>query len=135
SYDQTTKLWNVERGKLVATLPARGGGVEKVAFLGPQGHGQLITLIDDATTQRWDFDSIGQRDESTTLSGHDRPISVVAFAPQRRLVISSSADRTIRTWDLETGRPGRVFRGHDSNVHRAGISPDEKVIAWGGGGG
>ena len=131
SEDQTTKLWDLERGKLLATLPGRGADVEKVAFLGPQGHGQLITISHNDTTQRWDFDSIGQRDELVTLSGHDRPISGVAFGPQRRLVISSSADKTIRTWDLETRRPVRVFSGHESNVYTARISPDEKLIASG----
>jgi WD40 repeat protein len=131
SEDGTTKLWNVERGKLLATLPGRGADVEKVAFLGPHGHGQLITGSGDGTTQRWDFDSIGQRDELVTLSGHDRATSVVAFGSQRRLVISSSADKTIRTWDLETRQPVRVFSGHESNVYTARISPDEKVIASG----
>jgi WD40 repeat protein len=131
SEDQTTKLWNVERGKLIATLPPRGEGVEKVAFLGSQGHGQLITVIGDATTQRWDFDNIGQRDESVSLNGHDRPISAIAFAPQRRLVVSSSADKTIRTWDLETRRPIQLLLGHESNVATARVSPNEKVIASG----
>jgi WD40 repeat protein len=131
SEDKTTKLWNVERGTLLATLPARGRAVEKVAFLGPRGHGQLIT-VSAKDIQRWNFDDVGQRDELVTLSGHDRPTSVVAFGPRRRLMISSSADGTIRTWDLETMRTVRKFNGHEGNVYAARISPDEKLIASGG---
>jgi WD40 repeat protein len=131
SEDKTTKLWNVERGTLLATLPARGRAVEKVAFLGPRGHGQLIT-VSAKNTPRWNFDDVGQRDELVTLSGHDRPTSVVAFGPRRRLMISSSADGTIRTWDLETMRTVRKFNGHEGNVYAARISPDEKLIASGG---
>src|SRR5262245_6263256 len=123
-------MWDIERGKLLATLPGRGADVEKVVFLGGQGHGQLIT-VSAKDTQRWNFDGIGQRDELVTLSGHMRPVSVVAFSPERRLLVSSSADKTVRTWDLETMRPVHVFAGHESNVYSARISPDEKFIASG----
>src|SRR5262249_58176216 len=58
SEDQTTKLWDLERGKLLATLPGRGADVEKVAFLGPQGHGQLITISHNDTTQPSHFHPI-----------------------------------------------------------------------------
>lgn len=41
---------------------------------------------------------------SRRFSGHSREISDLAFSPDGRRLLSSSLDRTIRVWDMPTGR-------------------------------
>jgi toxoflavin biosynthesis protein ToxC len=57
------------------------------------------------------------------LSGHGNLIDSVAVTrgADRLLLASTSRDRTIRIWDLETGRCERVLLGHDESL---------KSVAW-----
>jgi serine/threonine protein kinase len=46
------------------------------------------------------------------FQGHDAPVYAVARSPNGRLALSSGADKTIRLWDLRTGKELRQFVGH-----------------------
>jgi WD40 repeat protein len=62
----------------------------------------------------------------TTIRGHDAEISALAVtrAGPRYLIISGSADNTIRKWDLETGeRIGEPLRGHEAAITSLTVTP------------
>ena len=63
------------------------------------------------------------------LSGHEGPISGLAFSPQLSLLLSSSWDRSVRLWDPFEGK-GCVERlMHDSDVLSLAVSPDGLTVA------
>jgi WD40 repeat protein len=48
--------------------------------------------------------------------GHSAAAVAIAFSPDSRFVLSGSDDRTMKLWEVSTGREIRTFRGIDSNV-------------------
>lgn len=56
---------------------------------------------------------------------HDSLIYSVAFSPDGSLIVSSSADNTLRLWDASTVTPiGEPLHGHDGPVNTVAFSPD-----------
>jgi len=48
----------------------------------------------------------------------------VAVSPDGRRAVSASHDKTLKVWDLETGRELRTLEGHSSSVMGVAVSPD-----------
>jgi len=61
--------------------------------------------------------------EQRTLAGHAGDILGVTFNPNGKHLVSWSADKTARLWDLQTGGQVRLFE-HDAPVEFARFSPD-----------
>jgi len=56
--------------------------------------------------------------------GHSAAAVAVAFSPDGRFVLSGSDDRTLKLWEVSTGREIRTFTKVDSNVTAVAYSPD-----------
>lgn len=54
------------------------------------------------------------------FTGHEEPILAVAVKGNR--LVTGGADRTVRVWDLETGKQRFTLSGHDRPVLAVGIS-------------
>jgi len=55
----------------------------------------------------------------------------VAIAPDGRTVVSGSDDKTLKVWDLETGRCRATFEGHTNSVFGVAITSDGKTVVSG----
>jgi WD40 repeat protein len=69
-------------------------------------------------------------------NGHSSAIRSLVFTPDGRYVLTSSADKTIRVWDLASGESIRTLRlaiGHgvDGVINALNITPDGQRIAFG----
>jgi WD40 repeat protein len=69
--------------------------------------------------------------------GHMAKISGIAFTPDGRQLVSASNDKTIRVWDLASGKTVRTIRGESApgqagKVFAMALSPDGKWLAVGG---
>src|SRR5262249_23622699 len=62
--------------------------------------------------------------EVRVLSGHAWMATSVACSPDGRLALSGGLDRTLRLWDLATGRQVRPFVGHVDGIWSVAPSPD-----------
>jgi WD40 repeat protein len=76
--------------------------------------------------------SLGQEiKERATLKGHSKPVSVVAFSHDSKLLASGSNDKTIRLWDVVTAREKVTLKGHTESVWSVLFTPDGKTLASG----
>ena len=69
--------------------------------------------------------------------GHMAVIKGIAFTPDGRQLVSASEDKTIRVWDLASGKTVRTIRGESApgqrgKVYAMALSPDGKWLAAGG---
>ncbi len=58
--------------------------------------------------------------------GHTRPIYSVALSGDGQHALSGSHDRTVRVWEVETGRCLAALAGHTAEVWGVGLSRDSR---------
>ncbi|MDY6901969.1 MAG: hypothetical protein SWZ49_28435, partial [Cyanobacteriota bacterium] len=65
------------------------------------------------------------------LGGHNGLISRVEWSQDGNSLASSSFDKTINIWNVETGECIQTLRGHERRVWGIALSPDGKTLASG----
>jgi WD40 repeat protein len=121
SYDQKIVLWDLSRsGEPSRTsasdeTPARLAGPTR-ADATQDGHGQDA----HATARR------------ATLIGHNGAVFGVAFRPDGRVLASVSADRTLKLWDVQTGKRLDTRPEPVKDLYGLAWSPDGSRVAAGG---
>jgi WD40 repeat protein len=97
SGDAKIKLWNMASGKNTATLNTYTDYLHSVAF-SPDGK----TLASGSADQvkLW---SVASGKNTATLGHRDGVISV-AFSPDGKTLASGSLDKTIKLWDVRSGK-------------------------------
>jgi WD40 repeat protein len=62
---------------------------------------------------------------------HSPMIASLAFSPDGKSLAAGSTDKSIKLWDVESGREIRLFEGHQHVVNIVAFSPDGKILASG----
>jgi WD40 repeat protein len=67
--------------------------------------------------------------ELNTLEGHTDSVWGVVYSPDGKTLASSSGDKTIKIWNINTGKPIKTLTGHTDFVYGVVYSPDGKTLA------
>ena len=59
-------------------------------------------------------------------------LTSVAFSSDGKLALSGSLDKTLKLWDVASGRVLKTLLGHDGGVTSVALSPDARLAASGG---
>jgi WD40 repeat protein len=62
--------------------------------------------------------------ETFQLNEHLGGITALAVTPDGEFLISSSEDKTMKVWQLETGLCVQTLRGHSDRIKDLAIAPD-----------
>lgn len=63
-----------------------------------------------------------------TLTGHSDFVRSVLVSPDGQTLFSGSDDKTIKIWELSTGKLIRTLSGHTHYIYALAISPDGKTL-------
>ncbi|MCA2867895.1 MAG: hypothetical protein IM448_09470, partial [Microcystis sp. M058S1] len=74
---------------------------------------------------------LNRKSERNRLEGHDNSVLSVNFSPDGKTLVSGSDDKTIKLWNVETGKEIRTLYGHDNSVTSVNFSPDGKTLVSG----
>ena len=148
SRDGSVKLWNAATGKLILKLPNLKGAVTALAFSNHRTMPYLAAATRDERNKGeikiWKIDGElkidkGKGDfktvEKHTLDKHDKGVTCLAFSPnqqQANLLLSGSADHTVKLWDAETGKEKKAWKGHKDEVRSLSFAADGRSFVSGG---
>lgn len=66
-----------------------------------------------------------------TLLGHEGPITALAFSPDNARIVSGSADKTARIWNLADSKELAKFAAHTNTVTAVAFAPNGQQVASG----
>lgn len=135
--DNRLILWDVATGNTIKTRQGHSNSIYGIALSLDQS--QVATAHEDETVKVWNLDqfihtnsdlinpactSLTVEKPAHTLRGHTGRVMSVDFHPQGKILASGSTDRTIRLWDVQTGRCLQTLYGHTSWLWSVAFSPD-----------
>lgn len=123
-------IWNLSSGEPERVFALWDGRtLRKVQYV--DGGRSLAVLVGGEAIQILDLES----SELTDLAGHEQRIKDITASPAGDRLASVAFDKTVKIWDVRTGRLLRTLTGHTDRVRSVAWSPDGTRLATGSTGG
>ena len=126
------RLWNINSGEMIHSFDDHNGSYD-VAF-SPDGKYIVsgVGVDSENRIELWDAETFKSL---KYFDGHKSIIYCLSFSPDGKYVLSGSEDKTLKLWNVKTGKKVRTFSGmlsgHKEEVKCADFSPDGKFIVSG----
>jgi len=125
--DPVAYVWEVETGKMLASLKGHTAGLRSIRFVGAGS--RLVTASGDRSAKIWDARS-GRL--LFSLEGHSAPIWAAIPSPDGQRIVTVSADHSARLWDAADGKLVRSVLADDAGaLESATFTRDSDRIAMG----
>ncbi|KAK8807410.1 hypothetical protein WA158_004169 [Blastocystis sp. Blastoise] len=120
--DEAIRIYNLKKGQEDGTMLYHKGDVTALAFA---GEGHVLSGSADHSICMW---KTKEWLKLHLLGGHKDTVLSISVHPSNRLALSSSADKTLRLWDLIKGRPSFIKK-LPSECTKVRFSPDGDFYA------
>jgi WD40 repeat protein len=91
--------------------------------------GQLISVSEDRTLQRWVVNGADPTVACHGLQGYTSGIWYTAVTADGQFLAGGGGDRTVRIWSLTSGTLVQTLHGHAQGVMALALSPDGTLLA------
>ena len=143
SWDNTIGIWNVVTGKRMKKLTGHKNRVTSVGF--NHDGTKIVSGSWDNTIRVWNVETgtaigtlgiVNNRDiwgDLFNKKGHTHHVTSVGFNHDGTKIVSGSKDKTIRIWDVETGKCVLTFfnESHTGSVNSVSFNHDGTRIVSG----
>ncbi len=104
SFDNQAIIWDAKTGAPVRVINEQHPVVS--ACFSPDGKKIASVVYDEYNTTGYNTIIRGEEvfDQAVTLKGHEAPILSIAFSPDGKYLASASEDKTIKIWDVASGK-------------------------------
>ncbi|MDY3555607.1 c-type cytochrome domain-containing protein [Gemmata sp. JC717] len=125
--DKTAKVWDLKAKESVVTFPEHQNIVYGVAVKADGSAGYSVGA--DKQLRTWKPNGEGKQVKNA--GGHGDEVFKVVANPKQPLLATSSADKTVRLWNMDTLAAGKSLAGLTDYVYTVAFSPDGDLVAGG----
>ncbi len=126
---QEVILWDAQTGALHKRLT---GFADRVGALDFSSDGKLLATGGGAPTEDGEVKvfNVAAGDLAFEIkNGHSDTVFGVSFSPDDKVLATCGADKFVKTWEVPSGKPLKVFEGHTHHVMDVGWKSDGKFLA------
>src|SRR5262245_18898229 len=127
SRDKTAKVWDLAAKESVLTFPDHQAPVFGIAVKADSKAG----FSGGADKQLRTWNAAGEGKQIKVLGTHADDILKLVQHPKEPVMVTTSADKTVKVWNPETGANTKTLTGLTDHVFAAAISTDGKQVAAG----
>ncbi len=118
--DNAIRMWDIETGVNVKTLPGAGGYTETMV-LSPEGDSLGISTMPDDTVEVWGAETIAR-------FPHGTRVMAAEISDDASVLATGGKDKKVRLWRVETGELYQTLSGHVGPIRWLAFSPDGTLL-------
>lgn len=131
SADKTIRIWDPTTGQCVCTLR---GHTDAVCSLSAAEGNRLVSASWDKTARVWLLDASGEASDVSakcvaTLAGHQAAVWDALLLSSTDVVVTCSADRALKLWNVGSGSCTSTVTGHTDVVRALSALPFGGLIS------
>jgi eukaryotic-like serine/threonine-protein kinase len=129
AHDETIQLWDAATGEHVLTRRVNSLQAPALTW-SPDGKWISTTNgLSSESIQIWDAFTNKLAPGHASYANHDESVLALAWSPDGKYIASCGENKTVRVWDVVSGRTIHTHRGHSQNVTSLAWSADSRRIA------